>query len=454
MKTIKTTLIGVFLCTIFSYGQTVQEIINQVDLANLTLTLNEFSGEQSTIVNGSTVTILNRQQANNDLAADYLVERFEALDNVTVTDQSFNTNGRNIYATQEGKTNPDNIYIICAHYDSVADFCADDNVSGVAAILEIARILSTQCLDNTIVYALWDEEEIGLRGSRDYAIDAVNNNDNIIGVYNIDMMAYDGDGDNSFDIDVRQGDTASINMGNEINTVLNSYTFNLNANIINPGTELSDHSSFWNRGFPAVLVGEAWSEGDENDQYHTTGDVVSNLDLPFYLEMVKLSAAYMATKASLVAIDNTLTVTSTSITSNQSSASYQWYDCDTNLAISGATNQTFMPSSNGSYAVEVSSGNCTERSGCLFFNTLGFDTFLEEDISIYPNPVTSYLNIGLSDDMSDLDINLYDISGKLIYNLRTSESLTTLNLKAFPQGIYFLNISSSEKTGTYKIVKE
>ncbi|WP_204344100.1 M28 family peptidase [Psychroserpens algicola] len=454
MKTIKTTLIGVFLCTIFSYGQTVQEIINQVDLANLTLTLNEFSGEQSTIVNGSTVTILSRQQANNDLAADYLVERFEALDNVTVTDQSFNTNGRNIYATQEGKTNPDNIYIICAHYDSVADFCADDNVSGVAAILEIARILSTQCLDNTIVYALWDEEEIGLRGSRDYAIDAVNNNDNIIGVYNIDMMAYDGDGDNSFDIDVRQGDTASINMGNEINTVLNSYTFNLNANIINPGTELSDHSSFWNRGFPAVLVGEAWSEGDENDQYHTTGDVVSNLDLPFYLEMVKLSAAYMATKASLVAIDNTLTVTSTSITSNQSSASYQWYDCDTNLAISGATNQTFMPSSNGSYAVEVSSGNCTERSGCLFFNTLGFDTFLEEDISIYPNPVTSYLNIGLSDDMSDLDINLYDISGKLIYNLRTSESLTTLNLKAFPQGIYFLNISSSEKTGTYKIVKE
>ena len=118
-----------------------------------------------------------------------------------------------------GKTNPNNIYIVCAHYDTVADYCADDNATGTAAVLEVARILSKQCVDNTIVYALWDEEEIGLRGSQFYANQAATNNDNILGVLNMDMMGYDGDnpgqsGDNEFDIDYRNI-AGSVAMKNE-----------------------------------------------------------------------------------------------------------------------------------------------------------------------------------------------------------------------------------------------
>ena len=63
----------------------------------------------------------------------------------------------------------DDIYIICAHYDSVTTYCADDNASSVAAVIEAARILSGECFDFTIVYALWDQEEIGLVGSEYYA---------------------------------------------------------------------------------------------------------------------------------------------------------------------------------------------------------------------------------------------------------------------------------------------
>jgi hypothetical protein len=129
--------------TTTSKGQSITDLVNKVDLDSLTLTLNEFTGEQSTVVNGSTVTILNREEDNNDLAADYLVQKLSQYDNLTVTDQAFNTNGRNIIATQLGQTNPNDIYIVCAHYDSVADYCADDNASGTATVLEIARILST-----------------------------------------------------------------------------------------------------------------------------------------------------------------------------------------------------------------------------------------------------------------------------------------------------------------------
>src|SRR5688572_22280387 len=113
--------LNVFILSISVQSQTISQLVNEVKLDSLTKKVNELTGEISTVVYGNTVTIINRQQANNDIAADYIKQKFEQLDNLTITDQAFNTNGRNIIATQLGKTNPENIYIVCAHYDSVAD---------------------------------------------------------------------------------------------------------------------------------------------------------------------------------------------------------------------------------------------------------------------------------------------------------------------------------------------
>nr|WP_321244895.1 M28 family peptidase [uncultured Psychroserpens sp.] len=461
MKALHTTIMCILLCTFSSYSQNIQDIINQVDIDKVSLTLNEFTGEQTTVVDGNTVTILNRQQANNGLAGDYLVERLGALDNVVVTEQPFNTNGRNIIATQIGKTNPNDIYIVCAHYDTVDDYCADDNATGTAAVLEIARILSTQCLDNTIVYALWDEEEIGLRGSQFYANQAANNGDNILGVLNMDMIGYDGDavgqpGDNEFDIDYRNI-ANSVAMKDDILAVLNTYTFDLNVIEVNPGTTASDHASFWfaNGGanpFSAVLVGESWETNDETPFYHTSADRFATLDLPYLNEMVKLVTGYMVTKGSLVAVDNTVSQTMTMLTSNQSSASYQWFNCDTDSAIPGATNQTYVPVANANYAVEVTSGTCTERSECLLFDTLGLESFSVEELKVYPIPAKNFITVELSSEIAT-DLNLFDVSGKLVLNKTITEN-TELNIKNLPQGIYFLKVNTKEKSGTYKIIKE
>jgi len=461
MKVFKLTVLSVLLCTFSSFSQNIQDIINQVDINTISLTLNEFTGEQSTTVNGNTVTILNRQQANNDLAGDYLVERLEALDNITITEQTFNTNGRNIIATQIGKTNPDDIYVVCAHYDTVDDYCADDNATGTAAVLEIARILSTQCLDNTIVYALWDEEEIGLRGSRFFADLAATNGDNILGVLNMDMIGYDGDapgqpGDNEFDIDYRNI-AGSVAMKNDILSVLNSYTFDLDVVEVNPGTTASDHASFWfaNGGanpFSAVLVGESWETNDETPFYHTAQDRFATLDLQYLNEMVKLVTGYMVTKGSMINVDNTVAQTTTMLMSNQNSASYQWYDCDTDSAISGAINQSFVPTSNGVYAVEVTSGTCIERSECIVFDTLGLEAFTTQELKVYPIPAQNFITVEFSSEI-ETDLNLFDVSGKLVLTTTTTET-RELNIKNLPQGIYFLKVSTAEKSGTYKIVKE
>lgn len=451
--------IGIFICffigTITVCGQTIEDIINQVNIDSLTLTIREFSGEEETEVNGNLVTILNRQQANNDVAADYLVEKFQGFNNLTVTDQSFNTNGRNIIATQEGYTNPNDIYIICAHYDSVANYCADDNASGTTAVLEIARILSEQCLDNTIIYALWDEEEIGLRGSNFYANLAQNNGDNILGVLNIDMMGYDGDDDNDFDIDVRQGDAGSIAMGDDIVDILNTpaYNFTLNVNVVNPGTSASDHASFWNRGFPAVLVGESWETNDQTPFYHSSGDRFNTLNLPYYHELTKLIMGYMVTKGGLTAINNLVTVNSNILTANETGATYQWINCDTGMPIAGETGQTYTATVAGNYAVEITNAICTETSACIVVDLLSVTEFdVLTNVSIYPNPVTTTLFIDLP-EYDKASYTIQNINGQVVLKDTIKNKTEGITISGIADGVYFIELIADQKKTIKKFIK-
>jgi len=453
----KLVIIALVLLSVSSFGQTVQNLIDKVDIGRLELTVSEFTGEQPTLVNGTEVTIINRQHANNDLAAEYIKERLQQFDNISVEEQNFNTTGKNIIATQIGKTNPQNIYLVCAHYDSVADYCADDNATGTAAVIEIARILSTQCLENTIIYAFWDEEEIGLKGSKYYATQAKNNNLNILGVLNMDMIGYDSDapgesGHNVFDIDVRDLH-GSLTIKNDLLDILNAYTFELNPVVVNPGTTASDHASFWNKGYPAVLVGESWETDDVTPYYHSSNDRLSTLNLPYFHEITKLVTAYMVTKGTLLSTDNTLSVNQTSLFANQGSASYQWYNCDTNTLLEGEINQDFHPIVTGNYAVEITMGTCAEMSDCALITTLAIEESASDYFKITPNPVSSILNID-SSLKSPIFIYLYNVSGQLVTEKTSNTERSVIDMSAFASGIYYLKIKGNEKVTTFKVIKE
>jgi len=461
MNKLTSFLILTFVVSFSLSAQTVTDLMNLVSQDTLTKVIREFSGEDPTVVNGSTVTIINRESANNDVAADFLNERLSMFNNLTINDQAYTVtygsttyNGRNIIATQLGKTNPNDVYIICAHYDTVDDYCVDDNASGTAAVLEIARILSTQCFDNTIIYALWDEEEDGLVGSRYYANEAGVNGDNILGVLNLDMMAHDGDGDNDFDIDVRNI-AGSLTVKDDILTALTSSGLNLNANVVDPGTGASDHFWFWSNGYPAVLMGESWFNNDETPNYHTANDRFADLDMDYFTDLTKLSLTYMVTKASLQAVDNTVTTTVSNISANQSGATYQWLDCDNNMAIiPSETGQTFTPSSNGNYAVEVTVGSCVEISNCVNFNTLGVDGFNKKTVEVFPNPVTSILNIRLPESINKAILSIVSIEGKEVLKKPIDKQHLKVDFSPFSNGIYFVNIENEGRTLSYKVVKE
>lgn len=438
-----------------SQAQNVQDLIDEVSLTELTSGIDTFSGESSTIVNGNTVTIINRVSNNdNNLAADYLVERLQNFNNIAITDNIYSTSGRNIIATQIGNVNPNDIYMICGHYDATANYCADDNASGTVAILEIARILSEQCIDNTIVYAFWDEEELGLIGAANYAAAASARGDNIKAVLNLDMMGFDGDGDNEFDIDVRNI-ANSIAMKDDLVNVLNTYnsSINLNVNIVDPGTPLSDHKPFWDQNYTAVLLGEAWSKNDQNTAYHTANDRVNLMDMSYFHDMTKLCMAYIATKAGIDSNNTDITLTGNTLQATQLGATYQWIDCNNRGVINGATNQSLLVNTTGDYAVEITINGCTESSECYTVTTLSNSLITQNHFTIYPNPTRDFLNIKrkIADDAM---INIYNLKGEKILTSNSQTRETQINLKTLTSGLYFIEVSTIDDKQIEKFIKE
>ena len=290
-----------------TYNPLIDELINQTNLDSLVSFVRILSGEDSVIIGGSKVVIHHRvSNNNNNLAADYIKQKLEEYGLDTYDQLYYDPYGRNIYAIQPGILYPDEQYIICAHYDAVDFYCADDDASGVAAVLEAARILSDYQLDYTLIYALWDEEEIGLYGSGYYAEQAFINNDDILGVVNLEMFGWDSNDDGKMDIHTKNI-ANSVTLANLVYNIVSVYNLSLDPVIYNPGTNSSDHFSFWNRGYSAIVFSEAFYGGDFNPYYHTSGDRVQNFNLPYFHNLAKLAVGSISTLVEvnpLVSVEN------------------------------------------------------------------------------------------------------------------------------------------------------
>ena len=97
-------------------------------------------------------------------------------------------------ATLKGTVNPELIYVVSSHYDSVAvGPGADDDSSGTAALLEAARILANHPQPATIIFASFTGEEAGLLGSREFVRQAVADKLQVVGALNNDMVGWAND---------------------------------------------------------------------------------------------------------------------------------------------------------------------------------------------------------------------------------------------------------------------
>lgn len=219
------------------------------------------------------------------------------------TELPFEVSGRtelNLEVTLPGASTPDEIVVVGAHYDTY-DLTpgADDNASGVAGVLELARQMSDARPQRTVRFVLFATEEPPYfntvnMGSRAYAIRARDAGEDLFVMLSIETIGYFSDEPGS----QRYPPPFSLfypHRGDFIGIVGNPATGDLTRRALRvfrettalpsegatpsslvPGAELSDHASFWKEGFRAMMITD--TAPFRNDNYHEDSDTSETLD--------------------------------------------------------------------------------------------------------------------------------------------------------------------------------
>jgi Zn-dependent M28 family amino/carboxypeptidase len=238
---------------------------------------------------------------------DYVAEQFRAAgcevrrDDVRI----FLRRYPNIIA-EPANNNPDApLFIVGAHYDSVfGSPGADDNATGVAALLEIARVVKHHRL--RLQFVAFNLEEEGMLGSAHYAGILAANKVNLAGMISLEMLGFKSDTPGSQQLPAgyeslypRTGNFIGV-VGNErsrelcetvvaaMKTVealpVESLVVPGNGEILAP-VRLSDHSPFWDLGFRALIITDtSWFR---NPHYHQKTDTIETLDLEFLAKVTE-----------------------------------------------------------------------------------------------------------------------------------------------------------------------
>lgn len=143
-----------------------------------------------------------------------------------------------------------------------------------------------------------------------------------------------------------------------------------------------------------------------------------------------------------------------SLISLQTGVSYQWINCTTSLAVAGATQQTFTPSTSGNYAVVLSDGFCSDTSICYNISTLGIPSIDLNTYSIVPNPARNSTTIQFSNSETGI-LSLYTLSGTRISQIPFSGSSFVLNRpENYGSGMYLIGIEKDGITNFKKFIFE
>jgi hypothetical protein len=155
----------------------------------------------------------------------------------------------------------------------------------------------------------------------------------------------------------------------------------------------------------------------------------------------------------VVNINTGVSVNGAVLTAAQAGAAYQWINCSTGAPISGATNQSYTATENGSYRVEITVGSCTELSACESVTGLSLnENELPAFFNVYPNPSEGIFEIILSDVAESLIIETAE--GRILKSVSLQHmNSISLDLSVAPSGIYFLTVVSAEHRYTKQLVK-
>lgn len=265
-------------------------------------------------------------QAHHKKVQDLCASRFKQL-GFEVEYHHYGT-GTNVIGTLPGKQKPAEQVMVSAHYDTVLN-CngADDNASGIAAVFETARILSTKKHDRTLVLACWDEEEKKVLGSKAYAEREKKKASDINMSYVYEMIGYKNKQPNSQQIPVgfdqlypeqvmqianqqNRADFIALIYDDKATEMISTITLHAEQQRLpifqfEVSTQLkkssaiadlrrSDHSAFWDVDYPAMMITD--TANFRNPHYHCAEgeDNTQTLDVDFAIKTINTLAETIA----------------------------------------------------------------------------------------------------------------------------------------------------------------
>ncbi len=333
-------------------------------------------------------------------AAEYIKNRFEIYGLDSVYHQTFRPDyAPNVIGVKRGIVYPESIYtIICGHFDCTSSNPnvyapgADDNGSGTATLLEAARVIQEYSFEYSLRFIAFGGEEQGLLGSYYYANQASNNSDSILGVINIDMIAYTQPNHDSASIIGHPTNPNCTPLVDYFIACADTYTYlKTQRQIIN--RPRSDHASFNEFGFQAIHCRENLNVS--NPYYHTNGDTVGGgfNNLEFCTEVIKASVATVASLA---------------------------------------------------------------KPQLVGLSDMNYSTkFSETKIKIFPNPSSKVIWIIYNLTKSEqTDLKIYNVYGKIVRSLNklTNSKMMRLDISDLSPGIYFIELTNSRESVASKII--
>lgn len=210
--------------------------------------------------------------------------------------------GVNFIWEKKGTSKPQDILILGANYDTLLNDPktmivdskgampgADNNGTGVAALLSMIEILDKLDLPKTIRIVFFDFEELGFLGSRAY-VESMGT-EKITGYINLVMLGHDSKRDdkekkqNNMKLYLRASGVSGALADQSLANVITNSGKRLYSTIeFKPepnGMNSSSHISFWNAGHPAICLSQNW-ESDFNPRFHTPNDFVETLNMNTY----------------------------------------------------------------------------------------------------------------------------------------------------------------------------
>jgi Zn-dependent M28 family amino/carboxypeptidase len=246
-----------------------------------------------------------------DDAALYLEAEFGKL-GYSTTRQNFGTGRfsfRNVVAVLPGQESPSEIIVIGAHYDSVSlSPGADDNASGVSALLELARLLKAVSLPRTIHFIGFANEEQPFSNTEKMGSRVAANRAKAAGEKIIAMISLESIGFYSEKPDTQRypplfklfypdsgnfiGFVGNWNSRSLARISVNAFRVNSAfpaervsvPEALAPAIRRSDHSAYWDHGYPAIMVTDTAEM--RNPNYHTPHDQTETLNFTKLAEVI------------------------------------------------------------------------------------------------------------------------------------------------------------------------